>query len=78
MCWKAPRMLRSPLRPDMNSRAVKPFTSTPPAATAITVTPAVGAGCMNRITASQAMPPVTSISTMALDSAARIVEPRRP
>jgi hypothetical protein len=45
MCRNAPRMLRSCLRPDMNSNAVAPLISAPIAATAIMVSGAAGSGC---------------------------------
>ena len=75
MCWKALRMLRSPLRPEANSAAVTPFTTIPTAATIITVGPDTASGLASRCTAST--PTATSSST-ALASAARMEEDLRP
>ena len=55
-----------------------PLMAMPTAATAIMVTPAAGCGCISRSTASQAIAPVTSASSTALASAARIEDERRP
>ena len=78
MCRKALLTLRSLLRPAANIIAVTPLTTMPTAATAIISTPAAGCGCIRRSTASQAMAPVTSASSTALASAARIDEEARP
>src|SRR6516225_9600299 len=44
MCRNAPRMLRSPLRPEANRAAVTPLTTMPTAATIMTVPLATGSG----------------------------------
>ena len=62
----------------MNSSAVARLTAMPTAATAITTLPSVAAGCASRNTASHAIAPVTSVSSVALASAARIDVPRSP
>ena len=71
MWVKAPRTFRSPLRPEANRAAVKPFTAMPAEATAMTTKPAAGSGCSSRRTASAATAPVTTSSTTAFNSAAR-------
>ena len=71
-------MLRSSLRPLMNSQAVKPFTRMPIPATIITVRLATGSGLAKRHTASHAIAPQAKISRIALPSAARIELPRKP
>ena len=48
MCRYAPRMLRSPWRPDANNHAVMPLITMPTAATTITVMLATGSGCSSR------------------------------
>ena len=78
MWVNAALMFRSPFRPDMNSQAVTPFTTTPASETMTITSPPVGAGSIRRWIASQAMPPVTTSSTIAFASAARIEERRRP
>jgi hypothetical protein len=50
----------------------------PAAATAITVPLATGAGLSNRCTASQPIAPTTTSRNTALNSAARMEEPRSP
>ena len=72
MCRNAPRMLRSSSRPRMNIRAVPPLTSTPTPATQNTMPVATASGACNRWTASSAMAPMATSSSMALASAARI------
>ncbi len=76
MWAKAARTLRSP--PRANSQAVTPLTTMPAAATAMTVSPATGCGSASRCTASHATAPMATSSSTALNSAARIDEPRRP
>ena len=71
-------MLRSPFRPEANSHAVAPLTRMPNAATTTIVRPAGCGGAKKRVTASQAIAPVTSSSTTPLPSAARIDERRSP
>jgi hypothetical protein len=44
MCRKAPRILRSPFRPEANSQAVAPLMTMPMAATIMTVPLATGSG----------------------------------
>ena len=78
MCRKAPWMLRSFSRPRMNISAVPPLTSTPTPATQNTIPVATGSGACRRWTASQAMAPMATSSSMALASAARIELRRRP
>jgi hypothetical protein len=78
MWRKAPRMLRSPSRPEAKSQAVKPLTAMPIAATAITVPPATGAGSSRRKIASQAIAPTARSRNTALNSAARVDEPLKP
>src|SRR5262245_10042049 len=78
MCRNAPRMLRSPLRPEANSPAVAPFTTIPTLATIMTVPLATGSGCKSRRTPSQAIAPTATRSKTALNSAARIEEPPKP
>ena len=71
-------MLRSSLRPRMNSRAVAVLIATPMAATQITVPATIGSGAAKRRIASQAMAPMAISSTAALSSAARIELRRKP
>ena len=78
MWRKAPRMLMSVLRPDANIQAVRPLTAIPMPAMIITVWPAVYSGRLNLKIASHAMAPMTVKRNIALNSAARIEEPRRP
>ena len=78
MCRYAPRTLRSCLRPFISIRAVAPLISTPAAATPIIIGPLTAAGSPRRRTASHTMPPTATSSSMALASAARMVEPRSP
>ena len=78
MCRKAPLMLMSRLRPDMNSSAVSPLMTTPIAATTTTSWPATGCGSAKRRIASQAMAPVTTSSSTALASEAMIEDFFRP
>ena len=66
------------LRPAANSQAVTPLTTMPIAATTITVLPATGSGWPRRRIASQEIAPTVSSRKTALNSAARIDEPRRP
>ena len=66
------------MRPDANSRAVMPLTAMPIAATTITVSPTTGSGAAKRLIASQAIPPIATSRMIALNRAARTVEPRRP
>jgi hypothetical protein len=54
------------------------LTITPASATQITVLLSTGTGACSRRIASQTIPPVATTSSIALASAARIVEPRRP
>ena len=70
MCRKAPRAFRSPLRPDANRAAVKPFTAMPADATAITTKPAAGRGSSRRRTASAITAPVTTRRITPFRSAA--------
>ena len=65
-------MLRSVLRPRMNSSAVAPLTTIPAAATAIIVPPATGCGSPRRRNVSTRIAPSAISSSEALASAARI------
>jgi hypothetical protein len=78
MCRKAPRRLMSLLLPAANSQAVSPLIAMPMAATIITVRLATGSGEPSRSTASQEIAPTVISRNTALNSAARIDEPRRP
>ncbi len=71
-------MLRSLLRPEANSAAVMPLITMPTAATIITVPPDTGSGVPSRRIASQEMAPTVISRNTALNSAARIDEPRSP
>lgn len=78
MCVKAALILRSPLRPLLNSHTVIPFTATPTSPTMTMTKPPAGSGWIRRRIASQAIAPVAISSRMALASADRIDERRRP
>ncbi len=78
MCMKAARTLMSPRRPEANSAAVMPLTTMPMAATIITVAPDTGSGAPSRWIASHEIAPTVSSRNTALNSAARIEEPRSP
>ena len=71
-------MLTSDLLPDMNSAAVTPFTTTPMAATTITVSPPTGSDDCRRWMASSASAPIANSSSMALASAARMEARAQP
>ncbi len=78
MCRKAERTLASCSRPALNSRAVRPLTTTPAAATPI-ISPVAGrAGCSSRPIASLAMKPQAKISSSALARAASTVALPKP
>ena len=77
MWRKAPRRLMSSL-PEANSQAVNPLTRMPAAATAITTPPSTGCGARSLKTASSAIAPTATSRNTALNSAARMEEPRSP
>ena len=73
----APRRLMSRL-PPANSQAVRPLITIPTAATIITVFPATGSGAPSLLIASHEIAPTITSRNAALNSAARMDEPRRP
>ena len=78
MCRKAPRMLRSPLRPDMNVSAVTVLIAIPSRETQITVRAATSIGLLKRRRASHAIAPTETRRKIALNKAARMDVPRSP
>src|SRR5438132_314564 len=73
-----PRLLRSPLRPDMNIKAVAVLIAIPSSETQMTVRAATSAGLLKRRRASHAMAPTETRRKIALNNAARMDVPRSP
>jgi len=78
ICKNAPRMLISPLRPDINIIAVMALIPMPSSETQMTVRAATSVGALNRRTASHAIAPTDTSRKIALNKAARIELPRNP